>query len=176
MTRLVIQLHAGFVLAGMGTTLLGPIIPLLTSAWGLDDREAGRLFASQFAGALLATSVSAVVAKRIGEPRALSAGFLLFAAGIGAIGLAPRAAAPAAALTFGLGQGLVLPLTNIAIAALHPVRPAGALSLVNVSWGVGAVLWPLVVAVLARPADPSPATGALAAACLVSSAAWLFAG
>ncbi|HEX7088381.1 MAG TPA: hypothetical protein VF198_18625, partial [Vicinamibacterales bacterium] len=46
----------------------------------------------------------------------------------------------------------------------------------NVSWGVGAVLWPLVVAVLARPADPSPATGALAAACLVSSAAWLFAG
>lgn len=176
MTRLVLQLHAGFVLAGMGTTLLGPIIPLLAAAWGLDDREAGRLFAAQFAGALLATSVSALVARRIGEPRALSAGFLLFAAGIGAIGLAPREAAPAAALTFGLGQGLVLPLTNIAIAALYPVRPAGALSLVNVSWGVGAVLWPLVVGVLARPADPSPATGALAAACLISSVAWLFAG
>src|SRR5690606_33461718 len=129
MTRLVLQLHAGFVLAGMGTTLLGPVIPILTAAWGLDDREAGRLFAAQFGGALTATSVSALVARRIGAPRTLAAGFLLFAAGIGAIGVVPREAAIAAALTFGLGQGLVLPLTNIAIATLYPARPAGALSL-----------------------------------------------
>ncbi|HEY8535609.1 MAG TPA: MFS transporter, partial [Vicinamibacterales bacterium] len=176
MTRLVLQLHAGFVLAGMGTTLLGPVIPILTAAWGLDDREAGRLFAAQFGGALTATSVSALVARRIGAPRTLAAGFLLFAAGIGAIGVVPREAAIAAALTFGLGQGLVLPLTNIAIATLYPARPAGALSLVNVSWGVGAVLWPLVVGALARPDDPSPATTALASGCCLSGVAWLFTG
>ena len=172
MTGLVLQLHAGFLLAGMATTLLGPVIPLLAAGWGLTDREAGALFTAQFTGALAATSVAAVVADRIGRSRALAAGFFLFAAGIGALGLVPRGLAPGAALTYGLGQGLVLPLTNIAIAAIHPVRPAGALSLVNVSWGVGAVLWPMAVRALARPADPAPATTALAAACLTIAVAW----
>ena len=39
----------------------------------------------------------------------------------------------------------MLPLTNIAIAAIQPDRAASALSLVNVSWGIGAVIWPMAV-------------------------------
>ena len=173
--RVIWQLHGGFVLAGMATTLLGPLLPLVAAQWAMTDRDAGTLFTAQFTGALAATSGAALIAGRIGRARALAAGFALLASGIGVLGVASRPVGLAAALVYGLGLGLVLPLTNIAVAALYPARAASALSLVNVSWGAGAVLWPLVVRGVAAPGNPAPATAALALCCAVFSLLWALA-
>ena len=74
-------------------------------------------------------------------------------------------------MTYGLGLGCVLPVTNILVAALAPARAASALSLVNVSWGAGAMVWPLVVATLAGVHSAGPTT-MLAVAALAVGATW----
>jgi FHS family glucose/mannose:H+ symporter-like MFS transporter len=155
----------------MATTLLGPMLPVLSVRWSLTDAAAGALFTAQFAGSLTATTASSVLASRIGGPRAMALGFALIAGGAGALGLVPVSLAPAATVLYGLGLGLVLPLTNNAVAAVAGGNAAAALNLVNVAWGVGAMTWPLVVAA-ALALDPRVATTTLAVAALVVSALW----
>jgi fucose permease len=50
--RLLFLLHAGFLLIGIVTVLLGQILPVLSKRLSLNDREAGYLFVAQFAGSL----------------------------------------------------------------------------------------------------------------------------
>ena len=166
-----IALHVGFVVAGMATTLLGPILPALTLRWGMSDVVAGSLFTAQFLSSMSATLVAPTLAARVGARWALALGFTLLALGIATIGVAPHAVGVAATITYGLGLGLVLPLTNIAVAAAEPDRAASALNLVNVSWAVGAVVWPLIVRALGTPASVAGPTAALAIACAAQAVA-----
>ena len=156
----------------MATTLLGPLLPLLATRWGMSDASAGALFTAQFAGQLTATTLSTIITARLGEGRTLAAGFALVALGVAAVGVVPASLSWTAVVTYGLGLGCVLPVTNILVAALAPSRAASALSLVNVSWGVGAMVWPLVVTTLTgvHPAGP---TTVLAVAALAVCATWL---
>ncbi len=160
-----ITLHVGFVVAGMATTLLGPILPALTTRWGMSDVVAGSLFTAQFLSAMTATLVAPAIAGRIGARGALAVGFGLLAGGTFTIGIAPHAMGVVATVVYGLGLGLVLPLTNIAIAAIQPDRAASALSLVNVSWGIGAVIWPMAVRSFGTSDSVAIPTAALAIAC-----------
>lgn len=157
----------------MATTLLGPLLPLLAARWGLSDAATGLLFTAQFCGQLIATSLSTVLAARIGAPRTLALGFGLVAAGVAAIGLVPGSLGWTTAVTWGLGLGCVLPLTNVLVAALAPARAASALSLVNVSWGIGAMLWPAIVHGATR-VHPSGATLLLASCAAALSGVWAF--
>ncbi len=143
--RAIVLLHAVFVVAGMATTLLGPMMPLLLTRWSLTDAEAGSLFTAQFAGQMSSTFLSSLVTRRLGDRHTLVVGLAVTAVGVAAMSAVPWPAGIAAALLYGLGLGLVLPITNFVVAALRPANAAAALSLLNVSWGVGAVLWPLVV-------------------------------
>ena len=156
----------------MATTLLGPLLPLLASRWAMSDASAGALFTAQFSGQLTATILSTLITARLGERRTLAIGFALVAVGVGAVGVVPASLRWPAVLTYGLGLGCVLPVTNILVAALAPARPASALSLVNVSWGVGAMMWPLVVNALAG-VHPAGATTLLAVASMAVGATWM---
>jgi len=156
----------------MATTMLGPLLPLLASRWAMSDASAGALFTAQFAGQLTATTVSTVITARLGEGRTLALGFALVALGVGAVGVVPGSLSWPAVLVYGLGLGCVLPVTNVLVAALAPTRAASALSLVNVSWGVGAMVWPLIVAALVD-VHSAGATTLLAVASLVAGVGWL---
>ena len=46
-------MHAGLVLAGLGTALLGPILPLVARQWQLLDSQSGLLMAAKFCGAFV---------------------------------------------------------------------------------------------------------------------------
>lgn len=157
----------------MATTLLGPLLPMLAARWRLSDAGAGLLFTAQFCGQLTATSLSTLLAARIGAPRTLALGFGLVAAGVAAVGLVPGSLGWTTAVIWGLGLGCVLPLTNVLVAALAPARAASALSLVNVSWGIGAMLWPAVVHGATR-VHPSGATLLLASCAALLSFVWAF--
>ena len=155
----------------MATTLLGPLLPLLSARWAMSDATAGALFSAQFAGTLTATSFSSLIAARLGAARALGIGFLLLALGIAAVGVVPASLAFVVTVAYGLGLGLVLPLTNNVVAALAGSRAASALSLVNVAWGAGAMTWPLVVRAT-MSADVWVATTLLATSAFLVAVAW----
>src|SRR5947209_3705546 len=48
-----VWLSAGFLLAGMGTVLLGPILPLLATKWHMQDADSGLLLFAKFTGAFV---------------------------------------------------------------------------------------------------------------------------
>lgn len=155
----------------MATTVLGPLLPLLSARWGLSDAAAGSLFSAQFIGMLTATTASSFVTSRLGRSRTFALGFATIAAGLGGLGVVPVSLAWPVTLLYGLGLGCVLPLTNNVVAAMSAGRESSALSLVNVSWGVGAMTWPFVVGALER--QPAIATALLAVAASAVAVSWL---
>jgi len=140
-------LYASFVLTGIVTTLLGPILPWLSDRWGLPDRDAGGLFTWQFAGAMVGIALSGALVPRWGFRPTLVVGGGAMAAGCAALGLDIRIVGTLAIFAYGVGHGVTIPTTNLVIAEANPARRAAALSLMNLAWGAGAVTCaPLVAA------------------------------
>jgi hypothetical protein len=66
------MLHAGFALTGVGTVLLGCILPQVSSQWHLRDKDAGLLLLVQFA-----TSASgALLVRRLWKTLVAATGYL----------------------------------------------------------------------------------------------------
>ena len=135
-------MHAVFVLAGLGTMLLGPILPILAANWHLRDSQSGLLLLAQFCGA---TVGGATVSSRLG--RDLFAGLASAAAGFFVFALAPAFPLACAGLVVGgFGVGRTIASVNI-LAGQRATRQRGsALSRLNFSWSLGALLSPLLAA------------------------------
>jgi fucose permease len=138
-------LYAGFVLLGVVSVLLGPLVPELKRSWGLAEPQIAGLFLAQFA----ASSLGAVIST-YSRRWSLVAGYALISGGLALLagnagwrgGPTPPGAwqmACSAVALAGLGIGLVIPATNLAVAHAHPHRRGAALSTVNLAWGGGAV-------------------------------------
>ena len=149
-------LHAGFVLTGILTTLLGPILPALSARWRLDDAQAGFLFTAQFLGSLAGALSAGRIALRLGVRAAIASGFALSAAGIAIASSGPYFVGLAGIAIWGLGLGLVIPSVNLLVAELNPSRRAAALNILNFAWGLGAVAAPPLIAATLRGKDPRP--------------------
>lgn len=138
-------MHAAFVFSGLGTMLLGPILPILAAQWHLNDSHSGLLVLSQFCGATVGGGTTT---------HKLRSGLLvgLIAATIGffAFALAPSLALACPALVLaGFGVGRTVTAINI-LAGQHFSKNRGsALSRLNFSWSFGALLSPLAAAWLA---------------------------
>jgi MFS transporter, FHS family, glucose/mannose:H+ symporter len=147
-STLSVLLHLGFVLTGVVNTMLGPLLPILSTRWGLNDAQAGYLFTAQFTGSMLGVFGSSFLGPRKGSRFSLVMGLLTMAAGSATLALGNRGLGLASAFCFGTGLGLTIPTTNLLISDLNPDRRAAALNLVNFSWGIGAVACPFLVALL----------------------------
>lgn len=135
----VILVHAGFIITGIVTTLLGPMLPILISRWFLTDRRAGLFFTAQFLGSMLGVGAIGVLLKR-GYRRTLVLGFSLIAVGVAGLTAKNYFAALAATGLFGGGLGVVLSSTNLWVAEIFPARRVAAVSILNLMWGLGAVV------------------------------------
>lgn len=127
------DLHVGFFIAGMATTLLGPVLGALSQRWLVSDALIGLAFTVQFLGTVSMSALSSTLVMRFGGRRVMLVGFGLLAIGIGTLTVAAWLPGLAAILCYGLGLGLVLPTTNVLVAGARPGREASAVSLVNVS-------------------------------------------
>src|SRR3989442_1650438 len=58
--------HAAFVLTGVMTTLLGPMLPVFSARWSLSDSQAGYLFTAHFAALVRNDSMSGSGGDRAG--------------------------------------------------------------------------------------------------------------
>jgi fucose permease len=150
--RLLVALHCGFVFIGVATNLLGAILPVLLERLSLNDASGGVFLSAQFVGAFVGTLLS--------NRRCRAAGKLIFvvatglwttAIGIGGLmiyGASGPAAVGAMAFLVGFGIGLVVPTTNLIVAAAHEDerRQAAALNVLNFAWSGGAICAPLFFA------------------------------
>jgi fucose permease len=160
-------LFAGFIATGAATVLLAPMLPLLSSKWNLSDQSAGALFTSQFVGSMLGTLLSGYFVQRGGFGKTLFAGYVLMA--LNAAGILLTTWPWLAALLFinGIGLGMVIPATNMAVSDAFPANRASALNLINLSWSVGAIVCPATLAAAARFCQLQQATFGIAAVLFV---------
>ncbi len=142
--------YLGFVFTGVVNTFIGPILPDLAVRWHLSDSRSGYFFAAQFFGSILGASMSSLLLPRRGYRFCMGCAYLLMAAGVSGMALPQWSYALAGALVLGFGFGLVIPATNLLVSAANPERRASALSILNLCWGVGAVLAPGAIAVCTR--------------------------
>lgn len=138
-------LYAGFLLTGVATVLLGPLLPELSREWRLPVDQLAPLFVAQFLASALGSFLSSYR-----QSLSLLLGYLLIAAGLVFLALATWPLALAAVAATGLGLGLAIPATNLRVAHSQPARRGAALSSLNLVWGAGAVACPLLFAVRPR--------------------------
>src|SRR5438105_15556898 len=95
-------MHYGRMLAGPGTAVLGPILPMLARQWGMLDAQSGLLMMAKFCGAFLG---GVTVSNRL--RRSLLVGLIAGAVGFGGFAIAPSMGVGCVCLFvggFGLGQ------------------------------------------------------------------------
>jgi FHS family glucose/mannose:H+ symporter-like MFS transporter len=137
--------HAGFVVAGAVTILLGPILPMLAARWSLRDSQTGYFFLAQFLTAILGSAVSSFVIPRWGFKKSFLASFILIAIGVATLGRFEWIGTLISISIYGAGLGFLSPATNLWIGEAAKTGRAGALNLINFSWTAGAMACPFLV-------------------------------
>ena len=138
----VLWLAIGFLLAGLGTVMLGPLMPTLLHDWRLTDQQGGLLLAAKFVGSFLG-GVSVPRRLRLG----VLGGMAFAGAGFGAFALSGGLMSGAACLFVGgFGLGQIIASTNIVIGRRYREHTGSALASVNFFWSLGAVLCGVIAA------------------------------
>lgn len=152
--NLLILLFAGFVLSGIATTIVGPMLPVFIRRWSLDDGQAGFFSTVQFIASLAGTLASSVLSWRGYRPP-LVLGYALMGAGLVVFNADTHRVALQATAAFGFGYGLITPGTNLFVAELGGAKSASLLNQLNFAWGVGAMICsPLIAFALHRSSLP----------------------
>jgi len=149
--NLLVLLFAGFVLSGIATTIIGPMLPIFIRRWSLDDGQAGLFSSIQFLAALGGTLASSAIATWRGYKPPLVLGYALMGGGLACLNANTHAVALMATAVFGLGYGLITPGTNLFVAELGGAKSASLLNQLNFAWGAGAMICsPLIALALKR--------------------------
>lgn len=137
-------LAAGFLLAGLGTVLLGPILPTVSARWQLSDAQAGALLFTKFLGAFLGGST---VPRRLWT--GILAGTLCTAAGLLAFSFAGGLwTAGPSLLLVGFGLGRLIASSNILAGRRYATHRSSALAALNFFWSLGAVGTGVLIGIL----------------------------
>jgi fucose permease len=135
-----VLLHSSFIIIGIITTMLGPILPSFIHRWSLTDAQAGFFFTTQYFGSFFGVVLTGVVLPRFGFSRAATAGFIAFVFGYAFLGLGPWLSSACMVGINGFGYGLSNPAINLRATQLPSKNTAAAVTLLNSSWSIGAFL------------------------------------
>jgi len=138
--RSLVPLYFYFVVAGIVTVMLGPLLPVFIRQWNIQDAQAGVLFVSNFAGQLCGALFAARNLRR-----SVVLGALFSAIGCGFMAWASFSTAPFALFFVGAGIGIGLTAGNIIAGTAIPALRGRLLAIVNVAWGIGAISCPLLL-------------------------------
>jgi fucose permease len=135
-------MHFGLLLAGLGTALLGPILPVLANQWAMLDSQSGLLMMAKFCGAFLG---GVTVSQKL--RRSLMVGLVAGAAGFGGFAIAPSMSVGCIGLFVGgFGLGQIITSVNILAGRRFTAHRGSALSALNFSFSLGAMLSALLAA------------------------------
>jgi FHS family glucose/mannose:H+ symporter-like MFS transporter len=142
--------HIDFVITGVVMTMLGPLLPILSARWSLNDTQAGNLFLAQYVSSTGGMLSSGLMVRRYGYRITLILGALLMTIGVALLGGGGRLIGFAGICVIGLGFGMTTPACNLFMSDAMPERRASALNLLNSSWGVGAMASPIIIGAVQR--------------------------
>jgi fucose permease len=129
-------MHYGLALAGLGTALLGPILPLVAHNWHLLDAQSGLLMTAKFCGAFLG---GFTVSKNL--HRSLLVGMFAGAVGFGLFAISPGIQSGCIGLFIGgYGIGQLITAINIVAGRRFTRHRGSALALLNFFFSLGAML------------------------------------
>ena len=168
-----IRLHGGFIYIGIVTILLGPLLPYLMRRWSLTDAQAGFLFTAEYSGGVLGNLLTGLLLPLLGFSKVMGISFFVFVLCFSFLGAGPWAISCLLIFLYGVALGLSIPITNIRATQLPSTNTASAVSLLNSSWCLGAVLCPFLVAALLPSLGLRGFSVSLAAAPLVLVALYL---
>jgi MFS transporter, FHS family, glucose/mannose:H+ symporter len=171
-----IRAHAGllfagiatFVMMGAGQALLGPALPVYVRDFSLSEGEAGLFVALVWVGCFLGVGMMYFKGALIGPRHTLA----VMAAGTGVMALGPTwVLTLLGGVLFGAGYGMATAVFNPRVMRAFGATGPSMLSLLNATFGVGAIAAPLVFVWLGS--DPAWSFGIVA---LVLVAIWAGAG
>lgn len=131
-----------YVMLGVATTMLGPLLPLLQSQWALSDQSAGGLFLAQFLGGVCGALLSGEITRRTSSRTSAKIGFALAAIGFAVIPIGLRTLLYAGFALIGIGTGVAMPAVTHIVVERSGERSTQALHLLNFCWALGAILAP----------------------------------
>ena len=146
-------------LAAYGLALLGvgPSLTSIAATFRVTLAETGLLFTAFFIGFIVGVLGAGYAAERLGKRRVTIAGLAILAAGLWWLGASPGPfASPrfwwalAAMTVMGVGGASVESTASALAADLNPRREGFALNLMQAFFGAGALLAPVIVAVVLR--------------------------
>jgi MFS transporter, FHS family, glucose/mannose:H+ symporter len=158
---------ATFVMMGAGQALFGPALPVYGRAFALGEAEAGLLVSVLWIGCFLGVVLMYFKGAGITPRHALAA----MAAGAAGMAGFDWWLTLGGALVFGFGYGMSTAVFNPRVMRAFGVYGPSMLSLLNATFGVGAIAAPLAFVWIGS--DPAWAFGAVA---VVTAVIWLFAG
>jgi fucose permease len=132
-------LCAGFVVNGIVISFIGPLLPVFSAKWGLDDARAGYFLLVQFLASFVGVLLSSRLIAAKGFKPAITIGLAFLGIGFALLSAPTFPLALAASGIYGLGYGFNTPGTNLWVSESYGERRASALNLVNLAWGVGAI-------------------------------------
>jgi hypothetical protein len=159
---------ASFVMMGAGQSLYGPALPVFSRAFGISQGQAGMLVSAHWVGCFIGVALMYLRGAGI-TPRHALAAMALGAATVAA--MAGWGVTLAGAAVFGLGYGLATAVFNPRVLWAFGTYGPSMLSLLNATFGVGAIAAPLVFVALGS--DPRWSFGLTAA---LAAAIWFLAG
>ncbi|MEO6713693.1 MAG: MFS transporter [Mycobacteriales bacterium] len=144
--RVALTAATGFFVMGVLVSVLGPTLPELRSRHDLGGTGAALLLAASSIGTVGGIVLAGRYRHRVPVERLLSLGALAMAIGCGGVPVAPNGGALAATLLVaGFGLGVLDILLNLLLANGFGSSGGAVLSAVSATFGVSAVLTPLLV-------------------------------
>ncbi len=143
-----------FLALGMVASSLGPALPELAARTGSGLAMLGGIFTAMFAGSVTAQAVSGPLFDRLGARPVLLTGMVILIVGMLAVSVAPSLPLLFVVTALaGLGFGALDVGFNVMVATTYPARSVWALNLLNLFFGLGAVLSPVIASLTLRRAD-----------------------
>jgi fucose permease len=140
-----------FLALGLMTAALGPMLPDLAKQTGSTLAAIGSVFTALFLGALISQIISGPLGDRLGMGVVLWGGMVLLA--VGSLGVCFSPWLPltlALAFLAGLGHGAVDLGANLLVATAFGEKNVSAVNLLNMFFGVGAFVGPVIASVTLR--------------------------
>jgi fucose permease len=138
--RLIVLIHAAFLISGILTILIGQVLPILSQRLSLTDEQLGYFFIAQFSGSLIGTLISQPLTNHLGFIKTIVIGCLAMAIGVFGLNSDTLNICLLAFFINGFGNGITLPSINMLTVELNPENVTSALNFLNFFWGIGAII------------------------------------
>ena len=148
--RLMPVLFIGVFMSALDTAVIGPAIPALRAAFGVDNREIGLVMSVFILFSLCSTALMSNLSDRYGRRPIYLASVACFAVGSLLIALSPRFwMLLASRAVQGVGAGGITPTASAVVGDTFPPEERGrALGLIGATYGMAFVLGPPLAAAL----------------------------